>query len=164
MHPTLQAVLAAFGVYALIGLLPIAVCYREPSRTNKLICGFFLIYLAAFVLTGLALVTGVVQDTTIAKKWSDEESAQVKSFMQYIIFFGAVFSLFYGSVGANLFSSALTDRREAELQSTLQRIERKIDGLSLLLSLTYKNTNALLVIVCIGAAIGLGLLWWIAAK
>ncbi len=91
--------------------------------------GVYLIILASFVLTGVALVSGAAESLTGKQTLSAKESEDLSDFMQYIIFGGTIVTLLFGSVGANVFCSGLLQNNNQEILRRLDQIEEKIDNI-----------------------------------
>lgn len=129
MDPSLKAVLLVFLVYSLLCVLPIWSTFKSTKRYELMINGAYLIFFASFVLTGLALVTGVAENLAGARALGSEETKQLEDFMKFIIFGGFVIMLLFGSVGANIFSSGLLNDGNSAVLKKLNEIEAKIDQL-----------------------------------
>jgi len=125
MDPSLQTVLIIFLIYGIAGIAPLYGAYRSTTRLERFATGFFLIFYAAFMLLGLALVTGTADKLTGLETISLEERNQISGFMQYIIFGGFFFTLLFGSVGANIFTTAIINTDHSEISDILKRIEDK---------------------------------------
>ena len=164
MNTSLINILIIFSIYAITGIFPLFAAYKSTSRFERLTYGFFLIYFSAFVLTGLALVTGVADNLTGTNTLSELDRVDLSEFMQYIIFGGFLFTLLFGSVGANIFTSALIHSDNAEIIESLRKIEKNTTE-------TNEKTNKLLVnqkwLMALTIAlffIGLLILWLLSSK
>jgi hypothetical protein len=159
MPTPLLAILILFGMYAIFGLGAMAACYRDANRFNRLLCGFGLIYLAAFVFTTVTMITGLIENETLRVRWTPDEHAQFDTFKLYVVFAGAIFTLFYGSIGANLFTSGLIESSSAEVLAQLQQIEKKLDVVSAEVKRTYRNTWTLIWLFILLAVTIASLIW-----
>lgn len=141
MAAPLLATLLVFGIYACGGLWFLYLVFQANSRVERILLGGALIYLAAFLATGVALVAGVIEQPGWLQSLSAGQRDQISDFQQYLVFSGAAFTLLFGAVGANTFSAGLTpsdalnisdrlSRLEEQAKLTLQRVEdvdRKIN-------------------------------------
>lgn len=130
MDPILLAVLSVFGFYSGIGVIVLLFVYKSTLSKERLIYGLGLMYLAAFLLTGIALVTGVTDQPGWMERLNAEEKLQIAEFKQYMIFLGGMFTLIFGGVGVNLVTSGLVRGDIAEVIETLRKIEKKVDEAS----------------------------------
>lgn len=123
--------------------------------------GAYLIFFASFVLTGLALVTGVTEGVSGTKSLSDQESEQIAEFMQFIIFGGFVITLLFGSVGANIFSAGLLNNDNLTILRRLDEIEAKIDDLHQLSTDNELPMSKIFLLIKLGAVLGaIACLYW----
>ena len=160
MDPSLKTVLFVFLFYSLLCVLPLWSTFKSTKRSELMINGAYLIFFASFVLTGLALVTGVAETLAGTKTLDGDKSKQLKDFMQFIIFGGFVITLLFGSVGANIFSSGLLNDSNLAVLKKLDELETKIDKLhesALKQQSTSKSYSAIKLLAVIGA---LGILYW----
>ena len=130
MEPTLKVILFVFLFYSLMCLLPLWGSFKSTRRWELMVNGAYLVFLASFVLTGLTLVTGVVENFSGNNSFTKKEAAGISDFMQYIIFGGFFITFIFGSVGANVFCAGLLQNGNHEILRRLDSIEVKIDKLN----------------------------------
>ncbi len=129
MDPHLKAILILFSVYAVVGFLPFYWVSIATSRWERLFTGLMLMFYASFVLTGLAIVTGVSDALACNGALEKQTSEQLSGFMRYIIMAGFFFTFLFGGVGTNVFTSGLKTAESVDVKDAVTRIERKLDSL-----------------------------------
>ena len=129
MDKSLLTVVVVFATYSLAGVLPFWSTFKSTKRSDLLANGAYLIFFASFVLTGLALVTGVSEIFAGKEDFTEAQAEELSNFMQYIIFGGFLVSLLFGAVGANIFSSGLLNTDNSAILNKLSEIENKISSL-----------------------------------
>ena len=161
MDKSLVSTLVLFAVYSIVCVLPLWNSFKSTKRSDLLINGTYLIFFASFVLTGLALVTGVAEGIVGDNKLTKEQTEQISGFMQYIIFASFLVTLLFGAVGANIFSSGLLNDSNAAILNKLKEIENKIERVqySVEASTQVKQSNWISIKI-IGVVGALLILYW----
>ena len=161
MDKSLLTVVVVFATYSLAGVLPFWSTFKSTKRSDLLANGAYLIFFASFVLTGLALVTGVSEIFAGKEDFTEAQAEELSNFMQYIIFGGFLVSLLFGAVGANIFSSGLLNTDNSAILNKLSEIENKISSLQSSLEerqVMQNNWVVLKLLITLGAVF---ILYWI---
>ena len=163
MELPLVTTLILFSAYAIACVLPLWNTFKSTKRTDLLVNGLYLIFLASFVLTGLALVTGVAENIVHGNKLTADQSDQLAGFMQYIIFGSFLVSLLFGAVGANIFSTGLLSSSNTAIFEKLTEIENKIEKVHKIVQVgeqhKVRNFTGIKAAASLGALVILYLLW-----
>ena len=128
MDVNLIKILTLFGLYAVIGLIPLYWASISQSKIERFLSGFMLIFYASFLLTGIAITTGAIDALSNVNEPSEHTAKQISAFLPYIFLGGSLFTFLFGGVGTNVLTSALTTGENIDINNSLSRIERKLDS------------------------------------
>lgn len=158
MDPVLKLILGIFLVYGLIGGVPLYWAKIATSQKERFFAGLMLMYYAAFMLTGLAIVTGAAESLKLNDVNLKE---QLAGFMQYIFLLGFIFTFLFGGVGTNIVTSALTASDNIDIADSLKRIENKLYELESQNKEVIKWHKAFVISNVVVLIVGIYILWWL---
>ena len=161
MDPSLQATIALFTLYGIVGFIPLNWARTSSSRKERFASGIMLIYFGAVLLTGLALVTGLADTLAETNRLDSAERKQLGDFMQFVIFGGFVFTFLFGGVGTNMVTLALTGTDNLDIIEQLNHIEAKIDKNKAEIESLTKSHKSLWFIYPLFVIAGVLLLWFV---
>lgn len=158
MEPALKLILGVFLFYGLLGAAPLCWAKVAQSRTERFFVGLMLMYYAAYMLTGIAVVTGAAESIKLTDVNLKE---QLAGFMQYILLLGFIFTFLFGGVGTNIVTSALTASDNIDIANSLKRIENKLDNVDAQNREAIKWHKFSVILNLLILLVGMFSLWWV---
>jgi uncharacterized membrane protein len=136
MDPSLSKILYTMILFCLPGFFCIW-ALKDSYRLERFLLGSMLIAFAAFCLSMVAVVIGVLEPLINDSDTASYSLEQAKAFLPYVTFFGFIYTFMFGGVGTNAISSSLAsdsssdlDRKELEqMKEQLDNISSKVDKL-----------------------------------
>lgn len=127
MDPNLAKVLAVFVMYCIPGIFCLHWVKNASSKVELFISGLFLIIWAAFTLATIAMVTGMSEALLTDKSINEASKDELKDFIPYVFFFGAIYTFLFGGVGTNAVSTSLLGVFSIERTVDIKTLEKKIE-------------------------------------
>ncbi len=126
MDISLTKILFLFGVYFVVGVVPLYWVRVSTSTLERVLAGMMLIMYASFLLTAIALTTNIFESIMQSHESSEYAQEQTQSVFPIIVFLGSVFTFLFGGVGTNVVTSALLRDSNSELLDAIKNRDKKV--------------------------------------